>query len=309
MNALDAVIHALSSRQLGLITRADVRRAGGTDKYIRHALERGWWQELQAGVYLTGSAPPTWLQRQLAACLAIGPEAVTSHRAAVALRRLDGGYESLVELSVALDRCPKPANAILHRTKRWDPIDRTVYRGVPVTSVNRTLIDYGAVAPRLLVERAVEDAFNRRLTTEGALRRRLAQVGGRGCRGAGVLRWVLDNRPTGKPARSGFEVIVGDVFRQFGMLDLFVRNHEVPNANGRIVAEIDFARPIEKFGVEADGAKWHSTRRAHLRDVERQEMLEAMGWTFARGTWDEVIHHPERFVAHVRSLLCSLSAV
>ena len=300
-------LHAIAARQLGLITLAQVIAVGGSIEIVKNALGTHKWQKLQCGVYLTGSAPPTWLQRQLAACLAIGPEAVTSHRAAVALRRLDGGYESVVELTVALERCPKPSHAILHRTKRWDPVDRTVYRGIPVTSVNRTLIDYGATAPRLLVERAVEDAFNRRLTAEGALRRRLAQVGGRGCRGAGVLRWVLDHRPEGKPARSGFEVIVGDVFRQYGLLDRFVRNYEVPANDGRIVAEIDFARPVDKFGVEADGAKWHRTRRAHLRDVERQEMLEAMGWTFARGTWDEVIHHPERFVAHVRSLLCSVA--
>jgi hypothetical protein len=123
-----------------------------------------------------------------------------------------------------------------------------------------------------------------------------------------VLRWVLDNRPEGRPARSGFEVIVGDVFRQFGMLDQFVRNYKVPGPDGSPVAEIDFARPVQKLGVEADGRKWHSTRRAHLRDVERQEMLEAMGWTLARGTWDDVIHHPERFVDHVRSLLCSVRA-
>jgi hypothetical protein len=301
-------LHLIAARQLGLITLAQVIGCGGTRATAARMVAAGKWQHLQLGVYLTGSAPPTWLQRQLAACLAIGPEAVASHRAAAALWRLDGAYESVVELTVALDRCPKPGHALLHRTKRWEPIDRTVHRLVPVTSINRTLADYGATVPRLLLERAVEDAFNRGLTTEGALRRRLAQICGPGCRGTGKLRWVLDHRPKGKPARSGFEVIVGDVFRQFGLLDQFVRNYEVPGPNGRPVAEIDFAQPMNLFGVEADGAKWHSTRRAHLRDIERQEMLEAMGWTFARGTWDEVIHHPERFVAHVRSLLCSVRA-
>jgi hypothetical protein len=275
---------------------------------VKYALDSQRWQKLQLGVYLTGSAPPTWLQRQLAACLAMGPEAVASHRAAAALWRLDGAYESVVELTVALDRCPKPRQALLHRTKRWAPIDRTHHRLVPVTSINRTLLDYGAVAPRLLVERAMEDAFNRRLTTEGALRRRLAQVGGPGCRGTGRLRWVLDHRLKGKPARSGFEVIVRDVLRQFGFDERLWRNYEVV-VEGRVVAEIDLAEPDLLVAIEADGARWHATRRAHQRDVERQEMLEALGWTFVRGTWDEIIHHPELFVARVRAALCSPTGV
>jgi hypothetical protein len=106
-------------------------------------------------------------------------------------------------------------------------------RRVPVTAVNRTLIDYGAVAPPLLVERAVEDAFRRGSTSEGALRRRLAHVGGRGCRGSGVLRKVLDLRPEGRPARSGFEVMLLDVVREYG-LPMPVRNYPVQVDAGRI---------------------------------------------------------------------------
>jgi len=309
MNPLDAVLHAIAARQLGLLTRVDILRAGGTDKYIAACLERRRWQQLQDGVYLTGSSPPTWLQRQLAACLAAGPNAVGSHRAAVAVWWLDGGRESVVELTAAQPYCPRPHGVVLHRTIRWDPVDRTVHRLIPVTSVNRTLIDYGAVAPRLLVERAVEDAFNRRLTTEGALRRRLAQVGGRGCRGAGVLRRVLDERPLGKPARSGFEVILRDLLRQFGLDDGLWRNYEIRDKTGRIVAEVDLADPIRRIALEADGGRWHTTRRARLRDLERQELLESLGWTVIRFTWDEVVHHPERAIARVRTVLCASSPV
>jgi very-short-patch-repair endonuclease len=211
-------------------------------------------------------------------------------------------------VTVALPRCPEPTRTVLHRTKRWDPIDRKVHRRVPVTSINRTLIDYGATVPRLLLERAVEDAFNRRLTTEGALRRRLAVVGGHGCRGAGKLRWVLDHRPRGKPARSGFEVILRDVLRQFGLDADLWRNYEVMDEDGRIVAEVDLAEPVQMIALEADGARWHSTRRAHQRDIERQEMLEALGWIVERFTWDDVIHHPERVAARVRELLCRFAA-
>src|SRR6266550_6420011 len=96
---LDDRVHTLAGTQLGLITRRGVQSCGGSDAYIQTCLERRRWQPVQAGVYLTGSAPPTWLQKQLAACMAVGPPAVASHRAAAALWRLDGALESVVEIT------------------------------------------------------------------------------------------------------------------------------------------------------------------------------------------------------------------
>src|SRR5207302_6454784 len=214
---LDDRLDALAGTQLGLLTRFNVHSLGGTDHYIRTCIERKRWRQLHSGVYLTGSAPPTWLQLELAACMAAGPHAVGSHRGAAAVWWLDGAYEGTVELAVAPPFGPTPANAVVHRTIRWQPEFHTVRRKVPVTDINRTLIDYAGVVPPLLTERALEDAFRRGYTNEGALRRRLAIAGGHGARGAGRLRAVLDARPAGRPARSGFEVMILDVLRQHGL--------------------------------------------------------------------------------------------
>jgi hypothetical protein len=298
---------AVSARQKrGLVTRRDVLRSGGGDDHIALRLLNERWQQLHPGVYLVGAAPPTYLQRVLAACLAAGPNAVASHRAAAVIWELDGAHEGPVELTCVQTSDPDPRRAILHRTLRWDPIDRTTRRGIPVTSINRTLIDYGAVVPRLLVERAVEDAFNRGLTSEGALRRAMGRSCGKGCRGCGTLRWVLDHRPEGKPARSGFEVILLDLIREYH-LPIPHRNFTVL-ADGEAVAEVDLAYVDRLIALEADGARWHSTRRAHERDVARQKRLEDLGWTVLRFTWDEVTHHPAAAAARIRAVLCGSSA-
>src|SRR5437763_14102805 len=105
---------------------------------------------------------------------------------------------------------PRP----LPQPLRWQPQFHTVRRRVPVTDINRTLIDYAAVVPPILTERALEDAFRRGYTKEGALRRRLAIAGGHGARGAGRLRAVLDARPAGRPARGGLVVVCVDGHRQ-----------------------------------------------------------------------------------------------
>lgn len=304
---LDDRLDALAGTQLGLLTRLNVDALGGTDHYIRTCIARKRWQQLQAAVYLTGSAPPSWLQLQLAACMAAGPHAIASHRAAAALWWLDGAFEGAIELTVTPPFGPAPGKAIVHRSIRWLPEYHTVRRKVPVTDINRTLIDYAAVVPPILIERAVEDAFRRRLTNEGAVRRRLAIAGGHGARGAGRLRAVLDARPAGRPARSGFEVMMLDVLRQYG-LPMPVRNYVV-YADGIPVAELDLAYPDQMLDLEANGAKWHSTRRQLKRDAERRAILETLGWDVQDFDYDEVIYTPEVAAARVRALLCGFSTV
>jgi hypothetical protein len=299
---LDDRLDALAGTQLGLLTRDNVLSYGGSDHYIRTCIERKRWQQLQQGVYLTGSAPPTWLQRELAACMAAGPHAVGSHRAGATIWWLDGAYESMLELTVSPPFGPMPRKTVVHRSIRWEPEHHTIRRGVPVTDVNRTLIDYAAVVPPLLTERAIEDAFRRGYTNEGALRRRLAVVGGHGARGAGRLRTVLDARLEGRPARSGFEVMMLDVLRQYG-LPMPVRNFVVV-MNGRPVAELDLAYPDGLIDLEANGAKWHSTRRQRQRDAERQQLLETLGWHVEPFDYDSVVYHPESVAARVQALLC-----
>jgi hypothetical protein len=299
---LDDRLDALAGTQLGLLTRDDVISRGGTDHYIRTCIARKHWRQLQPGVYLTGSARPSWLQEQLASCKAAGPHAVASHRAAAPPWWLDGACEGPREILVAPPFSPAPRTTIVHRTLRWQPEHHTVRRGVPVTDINRTLIDYAAVVPPILAERAVEDAFRRKYTNEGALRRRLAVVGGPGARGAGRLRRVLDGRPAGRPARSGFEVMLLDVIRQFG-LSMPVRNYPV-YVDGIAVAELDLAYPDSLVDLEAQGAKWHSTRRQIKRDAERRAILETLGWDVELFDWDEVVYRPESAAARIRLVLC-----
>jgi hypothetical protein len=178
---------------------------------------------------------------------------------------------------------------------------------VPVTDVNRTLIDYAAVVPPILTERALEDAFRSGYTNEGALRRRLAIAGGHEARGAGRLRAVLDSRPAGRPARSGFEVMMLDVLRQCG-LPMPVRNYVVM-VDGVPVAELDLAYVDEMIDLEANGAKWHTTRRQRQRDAERRAILETLGWDVQDFDYDEVVYTPEITAARVRTLLCGSARV
>src|SRR3954467_4869122 len=146
MSTLEARIAAIASRQHGVIDRTTVLRLGATREFIQTRLERGAWALLYPGVYRIGAAPDTPAQRLTAACLAAGPDAVASQRAAARLWHFDG-FDRLspLELTFEEGRGPLPDRVVLHRTRRFDPTDRTIHDGIPVTTRERSLIDLGAV--------------------------------------------------------------------------------------------------------------------------------------------------------------------
>src|SRR5438270_711211 len=121
-------------------------RLGATREFIQTRLDRGAWRLVYPGVYVVGGAPDTPHQRLVAACLAAGPDAVASHRAAGWVWRYDGfEHPGPLEITFVEGRGPLRQGVILHRTRRLDPADGTVHNGIPVTTRERTLIDLGAL--------------------------------------------------------------------------------------------------------------------------------------------------------------------
>ncbi len=114
-------------------------------------------------------------------------------------------------------------------------------------------------------------------------------------------------RPGGRPARSGFEVILLDVIREYG-LRMPVRNYPVV-VDGIVVAEIDLAYPDLLGALEAMGAKWHSTARQIKRDEERKAVLRSLGWNVLEFEWDEVVHRAGVSADRINSLLCASPVV
>jgi very-short-patch-repair endonuclease len=301
MGKTDALVHELARRQSTLVTRGDVLGAGGNDSLIARRLADGRWQHLHEGVYLVGLGPPTWLQRMLAACLAGGPTAVASHRAAALLWELDGVRGSIVEVTVAMATRSRIRRAVVHRSRRLDDADVTVHRGVPVTTVERTLADLGRYVPPAVVEMALESALRRRLTTEERLWTFLGSPGARRRPGVGRLRRVLAARSPGRAAGSPAEVALLRCLRARGLPDP-VRQHPIPLRDGT-TAVVDLAWPAARLAVEWDGFEVHSGRRAFSADLQRQNALLDVGYQLRRFTGDAVRRHPDQVATIVARAL------
>lgn len=59
---------------------------------------------------------------------------------------------------------------------------------------------------------------------------------------------------------------------------------------------IDFADPKAMVGIEVDGKEYHQDRE---KDKQRQQKLEAMGWTIVRISGSEVIEKHEYYIHRI----------
>lgn len=269
--------------QHGLVTLPQLSDAGITRQQRRTLVADGLVTTANNGVLRTFGTPRTWEQDLHAACLAAGPEAVASHRAAAVLWDLIEP-PAPVEITVPYQHHPGPHGAIRHRTQALRPVDVAVRRHIPVTTPARTLLDLGAVAPAL-VPAALERCLYKRLVTTAGVWRLMAELGTPGRRGLRPLRRALERRALGdrrpesllEPMLAAIAVAAGVQFEyQFPVV---VEGHRY---------RLDFAAPQLLLACEADGLEVHGTREAFDRDLERQNRLVRQGWMLMRYTYTQL---------------------
>ncbi|MFC1418299.1 type IV toxin-antitoxin system AbiEi family antitoxin domain-containing protein [Streptacidiphilus cavernicola] len=138
---------ALARRQGGVILRRQAQEAGLTREQVRTLVQRGRWQALHQGVYLTSGfdpgGPPPLLARLWAAHLRCGPTSVIGLGSAARVLRLAGLPPELpyVDLLIPRSRHPRPDLRLRLHVAALTPGEVVRLRGLPVTSPARTLAD------------------------------------------------------------------------------------------------------------------------------------------------------------------------
>jgi very-short-patch-repair endonuclease len=272
----------------GVVTRADLEGCG-----LSSATISDWCRSER----LVRVAPRAYLlvdladeRSYLAAAQASCPSAVVSHRAAGALLGLDGINEPFPELTVRSSP-PNIRWAFFHRSKDVEPFEVVEIDGLRCTHATRTLCDLGAVEDELAVERALESALRRGLTSLPRLRWRSEELARPGRSGPGVLRRILDQRPAhAPPTDSELETRFLQCLREHDLPDP-ERQHVVRLRSGG-TAHLDFAWPRHLLFAELDGAGSHDGWEARRRDMRRQTAVVALGWRPLRFTWGDVVHDP-----------------
>ncbi len=270
-------------QQAGLITRSQAHQLGLSDRMIRGRLDRGSWTALRPGIYVVGAVPGSWEQSVLGACLASGSDAFASHRTGL---RLWGFVDRSgpIELLVDGRRRVRVARVQVHRSILFPAVDQTTLRGIPVTTISRTLVDGSAKQDPRTVGQWIDQAMRVHDLDLRELRSCIARIAGPGRRDLRSIRGALALRLPGyDPGDSDFEVRALTAIVAAG-LPLPTQQHPVERPDGS-TAFIDLAYPELKIAIELEGWEAHGTRAAFDPDRARRNDLTVQGWSVLQFTW------------------------
>lgn len=292
----------LAVTQHGVVALEQLVRLGFSQRAVQSAAALGRLHRVHRGVY---SLTPSGLLRRegrfMAAILACGPNAALSHRSAAVLLELRAGNQQRIDVSVPGRSTRGHRGVTVHRSRTLTDADVEAVRGIPCTTVARTLLDLADVVDRRALERAFDQAEIQGVLRTPALEAVLARNSTR--RAAQIIRGVLEEHYIGStPTWSELEE------RFLALLD--VSHVPRPEINAWVMLpdegpplRCDFVWRAQRLVVEADGHRTHRTRQAFERDRRNDRRLVMGGWTPVRITWRQVAREGIELAATVSRLL------
>jgi very-short-patch-repair endonuclease len=270
------VIRELAERQHGVVARVQLVGLGVGTGAIRRRAEAGTLVPLYQGVFALGHRRIGQKGGWMAAVLASGPGAVLSHGSAMHLWGMRRSPSRVEVLRRSGGPNRRRSEIWVHQTRTLDPRDITDEASIPVTSIERTLVDVAGRLDAKQLERALVDADRSGRLRWGEMNRLLKR--GRGRKGIGRLRLaVAEVDPSAVETRSGLEV---------NFLAL-CRDALLPRPQVNVLVEgylVDFLWPAQRVIVETDSYTYHKDRPAFESDHERTVELTAAGYVVHRAT-------------------------
>lgn len=331
-------LDALAAAQGGPFTTTQAQALGLTRGQLRHLVREGHLLVLRRGVLLDRDRfPDADLREQhrldaAAAVLSRSNDArllVAGHRTAGLLWRLaaptppevgeppagdpDWHERPRARLSDALPRTRLLVELISadrsRRNFRWgvhvrpaalEPSDVTNLAGVPITTIERTVVDLARELTHQQALIAADSAL--RL---GACPNRLEEIADRchtwrgGRQALEVIRFA-DSR-----AESAAESLARLVFAEAGLPapELQV---ELRDADG-LIGRVDLLFRAQRTIVEVDGKIKYTDPRSgdaaevHWREKLREDRLREAGWEVVRVTWAQLVGSPKEVAARIRA--------
>jgi Transcriptional regulator, AbiEi antitoxin len=286
---VEEILACLAARAHGVVSRTELLQAGVTPAQLKRRLRTGSLIRVHRGVYRVGHAAPSVLARYSAAVKACGPGALLARRAAAHLFGVLRGEPDRPEVLAAPRR--RIPGVVTYRSGDAEA-DGITWRGIPVTTLPRTLVDLAAVLPEGDLARAVHEAAVRHRTKPADVERLLAR---------------RHNWPGARKLR---RVLYGEVPVTLSRLEsLFLQRLleaglPLPVTN-RLAGQryVDCRWPSHGLTVELDSYTYHHTRHAWERDRAREREARARGDEFRRYTWRDVREEPRQMLADLTKLL------
>jgi len=304
----------------GVNTRAALLAAGLSPRRIRRLVRDGALRPVLYGVYASsaaavvlasdsaGNAVPKagrvpepaagQLLKVAAALAATGSRSVGSHHSAAQVHRLGllrSGAAELVHVTRSpADRGSSTGRPGIRVHKAALPTgDVTTCKGVPVTSVARTVVDLARTLPFAEGVAVADSALGDKRATRGELEAVLARCE----RWPGVQRARRVVRFADPLAESVLESISRVAFHEHGLpapeLQVWVGDEE------EIAGRVDFLWREHRTIAEADGAIKYTGPARALAQLNRDARLREAGFEVVHFTWAEITRVPAQVVMSI----------
>lgn len=273
------------------MTWRELRAAGISADAIKHRARVGLLIRQYRGVYRVGHTAPSPEASYLAAVKACGEGAVLF------------GWAAAYHQSVVLTRNPPPPEVMAptqrsvkgvktRRCRSLHPLDTAEHRGIPITTVPRTLLDLAATMSGPDLARACHEAWIKHRT------------------GPSHLKAVLGRNRTAPGRRKLERVMSGDARVTLSVLErefltaLREDGIELPQTNIPVGGHyVDCRWPEHKLTVELDSFRFHNTRHSWEQDRRRRREARARRDAFRSYSWSDVHEDRREMLDEIRSLL------
>lgn len=282
-------------RQHGAVSRADAARIGLSDNQLAFAVERGELHRPRRSLYVSPATRQDTLQQISEDVVSWQPRAYACRAAAlfvhgVTVRAVPFKREILSPFMNGPERPEPPA---VHRTRQLRDLDVTTITGIPVTTIERTVIDLGAELNEIDLISLLDHVIVRSLTSQAKMHNRATalRAGRRGV--AGLAR--LTHPDAAKLFFSRLERLGAPLLQQAGLV--------APTFNAIPIAcprakRCDVVSEADRIVIEWDGLRFHSSPESRQADNDKGNAL-AGRYRLLRFTWRDVIGRPGYVVATV----------
>lgn len=163
------VLYALAERRGGYLTTAQAAEVDVSRQQLYYLARTGSLDRVAQGIYRLRRFPAQRFEDVIVACLWVGEDAAASHDTALAVYELTDAMPAVIHITTPRRFRGQRPGVTVH-TAPLSERERTERAGVPVTTVERTIIDLLQTSGPDLAALAAEQALERRLVTRRALR-------------------------------------------------------------------------------------------------------------------------------------------
>ena len=284
-------IDRLASRQHGVFSGAQLRKAGFDKHAVARRLASGEWRQFDYRVFGLASAAPTW-ERQVWIALLSRPRAIVGGRSAADLLGFPGFSRSRPVIVVPGSANARSQIAKVIRSEYFDELEVERVRGFPVTSVAETLLTLVGEMSAIRFERLLDELILSGKLKLEQLERVANRESGRRRRGITLLRALLEDRLADASSHdaSYLERLLERLLRTLEIPEWL---REYPFSLGGRESRVDVYVPLWRLVIEADGRNWHARVRDFEEDRRRDNELAARGIQVIRLTYRMLKSDPE----------------